>query len=401
MDTDSSRPSDRRPLAAVGYALLSFASLAVVILIGWQLLSVPAVTNSYILATRVYYVLVVILGLAVAAFLFGAMRSRARLAGTHLGFTLELGGPAAVLALVVVGGFWLAKSPDEFSLVIRLRSAEPITDTAETWIRVDLGDRRERRSFSALGEVVIPAIPVRFRDVELPMEFESRMYNIKDPKTGYRAPESGVIYLDVVRRSGSDPDRQQLSVSPAAVTVLDSNARASLPATTAPRPPIATPQPAPIATPQPAPGTLDKTRFRAGSVKVTGAEAIIGVCWYCASVTFHLENQTGAGFSAAILQGSTSIGACVGQEGRVSGLGMLSQDDLQLLSRSPNPEAPLRYFPEAGKIIVTIQQSGCHAENFSGQSTYVAMSLIVASGKDIMIIPLSEANVPLRMGSFR
>ncbi len=389
MDAKSIKPSTRQPLAAGAYALLSFISLAVCALIGWYLLNIPGAATSSIFATRTYYVLVVILGLAVAAFLFGVMRSHARLKGNQSGYAVELGGPAACAALVVWGGFSLP-TPDEFSFVVRLRSSEPITETAETWIRVDLGDRRERRAFSPLGEAVIPAIPIRFRDAELPMEFESRMYSVKDPKSAYRAPESGVIYLDVVRKSSSEPDRQQLSVGPAkSVAPADSSSRADLPVAVRPT------------SPGPA-GGFDKTRFRAGSVKVTSAEAIVGAqCWYCASVTFHLENQTGSGFGAAILQGSTSIGACVGQESGASGLGIVSDDDVQRLSRSQNPEAALRYFPEAGKIIITIQQSGCHAENFSGQSTFVAMSMVVASGKNVMVMPLSESNVPLRMGGFR
>ena len=381
-EQNSSHPSRAQPLAASAYAFLSLVSLAICIGIGWYLLNSPVVTGSSILSARSYYVFVVILGLAVAAFLFGAMRSRARFTGSHLGSVLELGGPAVGAALVVFGAFSLPKPADEFSLVIRLRSTEPITETNDTWIWVDFDGRRDRRPFSALGEAVVPSIPIRFRDTDLPMEFESKVYRIKNPKSAYRAPESGVIYLEVDKSPVAQTTRQLFSVAVPAVPEITKDRTPA----TAPSKEMATSD------------TFGKSRFRGDSIRVTATEAIIGAqCWSCASVTFTLENLSGMGFGAGIRQRATSIGGCIGQESASSGLKLLSDHEVNQVAAHENPESLLRYFPVDGKIIVTIQLDGCSAENFAGRSTHVAMSLVMASGKQFLLMPLSSPDVPLRI----
>jgi len=59
------------------------------------------------LTGKFYYLVLLPLGLAVAGFLFGALRSLARYTGRHLDGVLEVGGPVAGFALVVLGGFLL------------------------------------------------------------------------------------------------------------------------------------------------------------------------------------------------------------------------------------------------------------------------------------------------------
>ena len=69
---------------------------------------------------RIYYVILVVVGFAGAAFLFGVMRSYASFRGRLLSGTLQLGGPAAVAALIVVGGFILAPRNGTFSVTVRI-----------------------------------------------------------------------------------------------------------------------------------------------------------------------------------------------------------------------------------------------------------------------------------------
>jgi hypothetical protein len=84
----------------------------------------------------VYYGVVLILGLAAASFLFGAMRGYARYHGkTSLG-SPELGGPVVVAALVIAGFFYERHLQQPFGVRIHVQSAE----SAENQADPDLSD---------------------------------------------------------------------------------------------------------------------------------------------------------------------------------------------------------------------------------------------------------------------
>lgn len=188
----------QQPLAAAAYALVSFISLGICLWAGWYLLTQPIVMGSPETSARAYFVLLAILGLASAAFLFGAMRSSARLTGNVYGYALELGGPVVIAVLVVAGGFFATKQPTEFTLVVRLRGTEAITNTQDTFLKVDLGVRRETAVFES-GQTTILGVPARFLKGELPIEFASKRYRLKDEKGMLKVPSEGIVYLDVVR----------------------------------------------------------------------------------------------------------------------------------------------------------------------------------------------------------
>jgi hypothetical protein len=184
--------------AAIGYAALSLISLGIAILVGWYLLGNAAVSLSSKASARAYYFLLVILGLSSAAFLFGAMRSSATLRGEQYGYALDLGGPAVIFVLVVVGGFYLIKESDDFSMAVRLQPADQIADSMDTFILIDLDTVRVRKVFSS-GEVIIPGVPARFRNAEIPMSLESHSLKLQDSKQTFRLPANGVLYLTVVQ----------------------------------------------------------------------------------------------------------------------------------------------------------------------------------------------------------
>lgn len=70
------------------------------------------------LTENVYYVLLLALGLASAAFLFGVLKSYARCQDRNGGAGLELGGPIIGCALVVVGGFYVVSNPLPFAVTL-------------------------------------------------------------------------------------------------------------------------------------------------------------------------------------------------------------------------------------------------------------------------------------------
>lgn len=93
-----------RPVGGWGYAALAGIGLVASV----ALLLYLARNATMLLAggtmNRVYYLVLIIAGLASAAFLFGAMQSYAEFKGAVWSGNLTLGGPVVVAALVVVGG---------------------------------------------------------------------------------------------------------------------------------------------------------------------------------------------------------------------------------------------------------------------------------------------------------
>jgi hypothetical protein len=87
---------------------------------------------------KLFYLLLIPWGLSSAAFLFGAMRTYARLTYKHLGGVLELSGPAVVFCAVVVGGFKLVPPPPPtFDLAVRAHSADsPLITTGQVTLEL-------------------------------------------------------------------------------------------------------------------------------------------------------------------------------------------------------------------------------------------------------------------------
>jgi hypothetical protein len=97
------------------------------------------------------------------------MRSYARFRGTHLGSTLELGGPVVLFCLVVLGGFKLVPAaPVTFDLTVRPHSADglnPIITSGK--ITIDLDTDRRTEAIGSNGEADFKGIPPRFQGATL------------------------------------------------------------------------------------------------------------------------------------------------------------------------------------------------------------------------------------------
>ena len=70
------------------------------------------------LTEPVYYLVLVVMGLASAVFLFGVLSSSATFEGTVLGGTLKMGGPIVAVALVVYGGHFFIPKGFTFPLTV-------------------------------------------------------------------------------------------------------------------------------------------------------------------------------------------------------------------------------------------------------------------------------------------
>ena len=124
---DAKKQSPDQPLPALTYAFLSLVAF----FIGIGLLCLFVFKSRDLVASgidrAVFYVLLLPLGLSAAAFLFGAMKSYAALRHRSVGGAWELGGPAAIFALVVAGGFYLVPDAQSFDFTVLLRDKSGAT----------------------------------------------------------------------------------------------------------------------------------------------------------------------------------------------------------------------------------------------------------------------------------
>jgi len=180
------------------YAVLSAVGLATALFVGWYISVHLHEFQNQGVVDKAYYLLLLILGLAAAAFLFGAMRSTATLQGKHLGVAFDIGGPAAGALLVVVGGFWLTKPPPTFDLTVRL-SGPVRSDISDTWIEIDLGERYDRISPDQLGNAIDKQLREDLKQKEVRLKLDSKQYRLSEPNKIYTMPTDNVLRVSVER----------------------------------------------------------------------------------------------------------------------------------------------------------------------------------------------------------
>src|SRR5215218_8773353 len=110
--------------------LVSLAAAAILIFYGARL-------NDLGFSDKIYYLILIPLGLSAAAFLAGAMKSYAsyKSSNTSLYGTLALGGPVVIFALVVGGGFYIPRLNEKagsFDLKVRISSPDRETSSFDT-----------------------------------------------------------------------------------------------------------------------------------------------------------------------------------------------------------------------------------------------------------------------------
>ena len=174
-----SRSAPRRPTAhrdAMLPAFLSLGSFLAGLVLLWILMVKAEFLVRLGLEGKLYYLVLLPLGLAVAAFLFGALRSLGRYRGEVLSGTFELVGPVAVFFLVVLGGLAFVDDPKPFSATIFVHGERGVQDLplrGRGFVVLDLGPDRRREPIGEKGHAHFPGIPASFRGEEVPVGVEA------------------------------------------------------------------------------------------------------------------------------------------------------------------------------------------------------------------------------------
>lgn len=149
-------------LSGKDYAVMAAAMIGIgIVLLVLFVLFAPKLLPADIL-NQFFYIVLIVWGLVCALVLFGVMKSFAHVTYKHLGGAIELGGPAAFAALVVLGGFLLVPRTDEFTLTLRPHGPDvPVITSGK--IRVEFGSLSPYTSdINSTGEAVFKGVPHKF-----------------------------------------------------------------------------------------------------------------------------------------------------------------------------------------------------------------------------------------------
>jgi hypothetical protein len=154
------------------------------------------------LTEHVYYLVVVLMGLAAAGFLFGVLPSSASYEGTLLGGALKLSGSIVGAALVVVGAHFFVPKTFTFPLTVYVHGAggpQDIVLRSSGHVILRLGPDTRVEPIGENGQAYFRAVPANFRGQEVPAWVESETYESVDP-SAQRRLDSTTLDLVVRKR---------------------------------------------------------------------------------------------------------------------------------------------------------------------------------------------------------
>jgi hypothetical protein len=121
------------------------------------------------LTDRLFYLILIPVGLGTACFLFGVLQSYAVYSGHALGGGIELGGPIVATALVVIGGFQLPPGPSTFPFTVYVHGEAGLEDLVlkdNGKVTLQLGVEPQSKPIRENGQAYFPAISSQFRGKE-------------------------------------------------------------------------------------------------------------------------------------------------------------------------------------------------------------------------------------------
>jgi hypothetical protein len=167
-----------------------------------MILFAPNITGAGI-TKSIYYIVLIPVGLASAAFLFGALRSSAKYSGKTSYGTIELTGPVVIFCLVVIGGFYFATPDSEFLLTIRTNLVnEPEKILNHGSLILDIGEQRLDKQLNENGEVTFAGVPSRYLGKSVNIIPQIKGYKIKGSNL-ISIPDNRIIYLELEERKDS------------------------------------------------------------------------------------------------------------------------------------------------------------------------------------------------------
>ncbi len=155
MSDESSSP---KPVSISTYLIISGVSLIAAIAIGYYYFHSMKQSGTEKMDNQVFYLVLVLFGIAVSALIFGIMNSYAALNGVQSGVTYKFTGPVVGVILTVLGGFMLPKGGTDQLLSIHVSDQDNNPITKGT-VSITFPQYQRQGSIGNDGMVVFPQIP--------------------------------------------------------------------------------------------------------------------------------------------------------------------------------------------------------------------------------------------------
>ena len=154
----ANKPPIQKPVNASTYLLISAVSLIAAFAIGYYYFHYMQKVGTEKMDDRIFYLVLVLFGMAASALIFGIMNSYASLKGIQSNVTYKFTGPVVGVILTVLGGFMLPKGSNNQFLSIRVfdEDKNPVTRGNVT---ITFPHYQRSASISNDGMVVFPDIP--------------------------------------------------------------------------------------------------------------------------------------------------------------------------------------------------------------------------------------------------
>jgi hypothetical protein len=224
--------SSPRLAQPVVLAIFALVALIIALGVGWVILKNLPLIIAYQLGAPAYFILLIVISLAAAIVLFGILHATGSLTGSHLGYTVEFGGSAAIFAFILLYGIWIfPATPTDFALTFRFRPDDHRTiseafgepNVKKATITLYLPKQTLRKDLNGDGYATIENIPGRYRPNPIEFDLSSEVFVIKEQLPSYIIPAGAepVLPLIVV------PVRVGIT-KPAEVAVVPKTSRAAV-----------------------------------------------------------------------------------------------------------------------------------------------------------------------------
>ncbi len=150
--------SSQKPVSVAIYLLISVTSLIAAAGIGYYYFHYMKQGSTEKMDDRIFYLVLVLFGMAASALIFGIMNSYATLKGIQADVTYKFTGPVVGVILTVLGGFMIPKGSSDQILSIRVydQDKNPVTRGRVT---LSFPHYQREASVNEKGMVVFPEIP--------------------------------------------------------------------------------------------------------------------------------------------------------------------------------------------------------------------------------------------------
>src|SRR5690606_7585944 len=169
---------------------------------------------------RIFYLILIVFGIAASAVIFGLMNSYASLKGETLNKRIQLAGPVVGVVLTVFGGFYIPQ-PAEKTIAIRVfdKNKDPVTQGD---VKIYLPEYIRSQSIDKMGQALFTGIPIKNAKSNIKIEVSSPGYFTKHYDTVLN--KNGTLELmlplsDVVIISGQVKRANETPISNVEVNV--------------------------------------------------------------------------------------------------------------------------------------------------------------------------------------